>query len=74
MARGEPEPRKGRNLLAWRSRQKPGAIMKPATFEEIKREAKKRYGEKRAEKVAGAAYWKTARKKWRISSTGTVKA
>lgn len=50
--RGKPKARKGKGLLAWRSRQKRGAIMKPSTFEKIKEKAKKRYGigEERAEK------------------------
>ena len=75
MARGKPEPRKGVSLPAWRSRQRPGAIMKPSTFEDIKEAAKKKYGvgEKRAAKVAGKAYWTTARKKWRQSETGRAK-
>jgi len=65
--RGRPKPKKGKGLLAWRSRQKRGAIMKPSTFEEIKEKAKKRYniGEERAKKVAGKAYWRTAKKKFK---------
>ena len=67
MPRGTPKPRKGKNLLAWRSRQKPGAIMSPSTFEEIETKAKKRYGisKKRAEKVAGKAYQTTLKAKYR---------
>lgn len=65
--RGVPKPRKGEGLLAWRSRQGRGEIMSPETFEEIKSKAKKRYGigEERAEKVAGKAYWATAKAKYR---------
>lgn len=67
--RGKPKPRAGSGLADWRSRQKTGAIMKPATFQKIKEKAKARYGigEERAEKVAGAAYWKAARAKHRKS-------
>lgn len=65
--RGKPKPRAGSGLNAWRSRQEKGAIMKPETFEKIKASAKKKYGigEERAEKVAGAQYWKTAEKKFK---------
>lgn len=51
-------------LLDWRRRQKPGAIMKPSTFERIKRQAAAR-GADNPEAVAGAAYWKTAKAKYR---------
>lgn len=50
-------------LLAWRRKQDPGAIMKPSTFAKIKRGAAAG-GADDPEKVAGAAYWKTARKKY----------
>lgn len=49
-------------LKAWRAKQRPGAIMKPSTFERIKREAK---GARDPEAVAGAAYWSVARRKYR---------
>jgi hypothetical protein len=54
-------------LLDWRAKQKRGAIMKPATFEDIVQKAMKRYGlsRERAEKIAGKAYWNAARKKFR---------
>lgn len=65
MARGRPKRRKGKGLLAWRSRQKRGAIMKPATFKKIKKKAQRKYGVKRAKKIAGSAYWKTAKAKYR---------
>jgi len=67
MARGIPRARKGKGLLPWRSRQERGAIMRPETFEKIKHKAKRRYGigEERAEKVAGKAYWTTAKAKYR---------
>jgi len=65
--RGIPKSRKGKGILAWRSRQKHGAIMEPETFEKIKKEAEKRYGigEERAKKIAGKAYWKTVKSKYR---------
>ena len=50
-------------LLKWRRRQKRGAIMKPSTFMEIKRDAAAK-GADDPEAVAGAAYWKTARAKY----------
>ena len=62
--RGIPEPRKGAGLLAWRSRQKRGEIMKPSTFEEIKRKAAAG-GVTSPEAVAGKVYWRTARAKYR---------
>jgi len=64
MPRGKPKPRKGKDMLAWRSRQKPGSIMKPSTFEKIKRSAAAR-GADDPEAVAGAAYWRTVRAKYR---------
>ncbi len=56
-----------RALLEWREKRGRGEIMRPSTFKEIKEEAKKRYGlsEERAKKVAGKAYWQTARAKFR---------
>ena len=60
MAAGKPKPRKGKGLLAWRSRQKPGAIMKPSTFGEIMRG-----GGRSPAAVAGAAYWQAAKKKYK---------
>lgn len=66
MAIGRPNPRKGKGMLAWRSRQRRGAIMKPSTFESIKQSMEARgFGEERAAKAAGAAYWAAARKKYR---------
>ena len=54
------------SLLEWRARQREGAIMKPSTFEEIKAKAQAEgLSAKRAKKVAGKAYWTTARKKYR---------
>ena len=66
--RGKPKPRSGKGLLAWRSRQKPGAIMKPSTFEAIKKKAAAS-GATSPEAVAGAAYWDTAEAKYRKRST-----
>jgi len=56
-----------KKILEWRERQRPGAIMRPETFEEIKEKAKRRYGigEERARKVAGKAYWQTVKAKAR---------
>lgn len=51
-------------LKAWRGRQKRGAIMKPETFEQIKRKAAAS-GARNPEAVAGAAYWETAKAKFR---------
>jgi hypothetical protein len=48
----------------WRRRQKEGAIMKPSTFEEIKRKAAAGGATNPAD-VAGAAYWNTVRKMYR---------
>jgi hypothetical protein len=51
--------------LKWRRKQPRGAIMKPKTFQKIKRKAMKKYhiGEKRAEKIAGKAYWTSVKAK-----------
>ena len=57
--------KKRKGLLAWRRRQKRGAVMKPSTFRKIVRKARRKYGIKRAKKIAGAAYWRTARAKYR---------
>jgi len=38
MARGIPKARRGKSMLAWRSRQKRGAIMRPSTFRKIKQQ------------------------------------
>ena len=50
-----------KKLLAWRRKQKRGAIMKPSTFKEIASE----YGGEKGQKIAGAAYWHIARKKFK---------
>jgi len=57
-------------FLSWRKKQAPGAIMKPETFAEIKQKAKRKYGigEERASKVAGKAYWATAKAKYRAKA------
>ena len=69
MAKGKPEPRKGKGLLAWRSRQKTGKIMRPSTFEKIKKSASKS-GATDPEAVAGKAYWGAAHKKYKESKRG----
>ncbi len=53
-----------KKLLEWRSKQKHGSIMKPATFKKITRKAR-RGGYKKPKAVAGKAYWTTARAKAR---------
>lgn len=50
-------------LKKWRKRQKPGAIMKPSTFKKIEKSAAAA-GATDPAKVAGAAYWKTAKAKY----------
>ena len=55
-----------RGLKKWRREQPKGAIMKPSTFEKIKKAAAAE-GATDPEKVAGAAYWKTAKAKYRKS-------
>lgn len=50
----------GKGLEKWREKQKPGAIMKPKTFESIKKSAAAR-GATDPEAVAGAAYWQAAK-------------
>jgi hypothetical protein len=52
-----------KKLLKWRKRQKRGAIMKPETFEGIKAKAAAE-GATNPEKVAGKAYWDTAKAKF----------
>lgn len=52
-------------LKRWRKKQRRGSIMKPKTFAKIKRKATKKYGEKRGAKIAGKAYWSTAKAKYR---------
>jgi hypothetical protein len=55
-----------KKVLSWRRRKDPGEIMSPKTFRKIKLGAAKKYGSKeRGEKVAGAAYWKTVKAKYR---------
>ena len=51
-------------LRQWRAKQKPGAIMKPSTFKDIEASAKAR-GATDPEAVAGAAYWRTAKEKYK---------
>lgn len=63
MPRGKPKPRAGKGMLAWRSRQKPGAIMKPSTFTGIEKKAAAA-GATDPEAVAGSAYWKAVGAKY----------
>lgn len=53
----------GKALKRWRRRQKRGAIMKPETFEAIRRKAAAA-GYTNPEAVAGEAYWTTAKAKY----------
>jgi hypothetical protein len=55
-----------KELLAWRRKQKRGAIMKPSTFQNMV-EAARRGGARNPEDVAGAAYWATAEAKYKKS-------
>lgn len=59
---GEKEVSPG--LKKWRRRQGKGKIMKPSTFKDIEKKAKAG-GATDPEKVAGAAYWKTAKAKYK---------
>jgi hypothetical protein len=49
--------------LAWRAKQKKGAIMKPETFKAIERKAAAA-GATNPAAVAGHAYWVTAKEKY----------
>lgn len=53
-------------LRSWRRKQKRGAIMKPKTFKAIERKARAGgLSKEAAKRVAGKAYWKTARAKFK---------
>jgi hypothetical protein len=53
------------DMLAWRHKQKRGAIMKPETFSNIEKKAEASGMSKEvATKIAGKAYWNTAKKKY----------
>jgi len=56
-----------KETLKWRKKQKKGAIMGAETFEQIVQETMKKYkiSRERAEKIAGKAYWKTAKIKYK---------
>jgi hypothetical protein len=51
-------------MKEWRNKQKRGGIMKPSTFAKIKAKAA-RSGATNPEAVAGAAYWRTAKAKFK---------
>jgi len=53
-----------KKLLKWRRKQKRGAIMKPSTFAAIEKKAAAS-GATNPKAVAGRAYWKTAKAKYR---------
>ena len=58
--------RQSRALLRWRSRQPRGAIVRPSTFRRIVASARRR-GARNPTAVAGKAYWRTARSKFRVA-------
>ena len=58
-----------KNLRAWRMKQKRGKIMKPSTFKDIE-ESAERSGASDPKAVAGKAYWRSARDKFRKSKSG----
>jgi len=60
-----------KKVLNWRSHQKKGSIMKPETFKEIEKEGDKEYGKGHGAAVAGAAYWKTVKAKYRTKHEST---
>lgn len=53
-----------KKLLKWRRKQKKGAIMKPETFAAIEKKAEAS-GATNPKKVAGKAYWASAKAKYR---------
>jgi len=55
-----------KGLRLWRRRQKKGGIMKRSTFRDIERKAEAS-GVTSPKKMAGAAYWRTAKSKYRGS-------
>jgi hypothetical protein len=55
-------------LLEWRRKQPHGAIMKPSTFQRIARES----DGARGERIAGAAYWRTAEAKFKKKKRSKV--
>ena len=60
-------------LLGWRSKQKRGGIMKPATFDKIERSAIARgLTIEQAKREAGRAYWDTAKSKYKKSKKKTA--
>jgi len=55
-----------KKILKWRRKQEKGAIMKSETFQRIVKSCMRRTGfdRERCIKIAGAAYWKTAKAKY----------
>jgi hypothetical protein len=53
-------------LLKWRSKLPRGAIMQPATFSSIEKKAAAS-GATNPKKIAGAAYWSSAKRKYGAS-------
>ena len=58
-----------RKMLQWREKQARGAIMKPSTFKDIEQKAAAS-GATDPAAVAGAAYWNTAKAKYKKSRQG----
>jgi len=62
----EAKRKRPSKLLDWRAKQREGSIMRPSTFKSIEERAEKEgYDDPKA--VAGSAYWRTARAKFRKS-------
>jgi hypothetical protein len=66
------KPKTSKGLREWRAEQPPGAIMKPATFKGIVEKAAAS-GATDPEAVAGAAYWQTAKAKYKGRKRGKRK-
>jgi len=54
-----------KKIRQWRGKQRRGAIMRPSTFKKIQARGSRKYGTKRGKKIAGAAYWRTVKAKYR---------
>lgn len=55
-----------KQMLKWRAKQAPGAIMTPEEFAAIERKAAAG-GARNPKKVAGAAYWGTVKAKYKAA-------
>lgn len=57
-----------KQMLKWRAKQAPGAIMPPEEFQAIvQSEKKKGLSADRAKRAAGATYWRTAKAKYKAA-------